>query len=138
MVTALAHVCITAPDLAAAERFYCDGLGCRKAFEFRRPSGERVGFYLRVHGQTFIEVFQQGDILPEERHPLKHLCFEVADVDTAAKRLRTLGYEVGEKKLGCDGSWQAWTADPGGVRIEFHQYTPQSCQITGDTCTVTW
>lgn len=138
MVTALAHVCITTPELAAAERFYCTGLGCRKTFEFRRPGGELVGFYLRVSDRTFVEVFRQGDTINEERHPLKHLCFEVADIDAAIVHLRGLGYEVGDKKLGCDGSWQAWTADPGGVRIEFHQYTPQSRQLTGAACTVTW
>jgi lactoylglutathione lyase/glyoxylase I family protein len=37
----------------------------------------------------------------------------------------------GEPILGADGSWQFWTADPDGNPIEFHQFTPESRQITG-------
>lgn len=44
------------------------------------------------------------------------------------------GYAVTEKKLGADQSWQAWTTDPSGVRIEFHQYTAHSSQVTGKDC----
>ena len=30
--------------------------------------------------------------------------------------------------MGGDNSWQAWTCDPDGNRIELHQYTPESKQ----------
>ncbi len=36
--------------------------------------------------------------------------------------------------MGADRSRQMWTQDPDGVRIEFHQYTPGSCQLTGAPC----
>jgi hypothetical protein len=41
---------------------------------------------------------------------------------------------VTDKILGADHSWQIWTADPAGVKIEFHQYTNASCQTTGADC----
>jgi hypothetical protein len=44
------------------------------------------------------------------------------------------GYETTEKKLGSDQSWQIWTTDPNGVRIEFHQYTADSSQRTHNNC----
>jgi hypothetical protein len=47
MIKGLAHVCLSATDLAAAERFYCFGLGFRKRFDFIH-SDLVIGFYLEV------------------------------------------------------------------------------------------
>jgi hypothetical protein len=35
------------------------------------------------------------------------------------KRIQEHGFEVGEKKLGADNSWQVWLEDPDGVRLSF-------------------
>ena len=133
MIKVLAHVCILASDLAATERFYCSGLGLEKLFDFTRD-GEVVGFYLKVSGRTYVEVFHRDEAPGESPSPIRHLCFEVDDIDEASDRLRSEGYEITEKKLGADQSWQAWTSDPGGVSIELHQYTEESCQVTGRDC----
>ncbi len=63
-----------------------------------------------------------------------HFCLETDDIDEVARRLADNGYPVTEKKLGADQSWQVWTKDPSGVRIEFHQYTPKSSQRTHQDC----
>ncbi len=133
MIKGLAHVCIAAHDLAATERFYCNGLGLEKVFNFVRGD-EATGFYLRVADNTYIEVFHQSPRAAQEGFPIRHLCLQVSDIDAVAARLKSKGYDVTDKKLGADQSWQAWTTDPTGVRIEFHQYTPQSSQITGEDC----
>ena len=133
MIRGLAHVCIGALDLAATEAFYCAGLGCAKHFDFLRD-GARVGFYLRVPDGTFIEAFQQDEIDRRANSPISHLCFETGDLDGLIGHLASMGCEVTEKTLGGDHSWQAWTTDPNGVRIEFHQYTIESCQVTGWDC----
>lgn len=133
MIRGIAHVCLAAKDLAAAQKFYCEGLGFSKQFDFIR-NGEVVGFYLKVAEGNFIEVFRQDEIHAHSQCPIMHICFEVDDVDAVAARLKSLGYEATEKLLGGDKSWQVWTTDPSGVRIEFHQYTPESTQITGKDC----
>ena len=133
MVKGYAHICIAADDLAATERFYCAGLGFRKVFDFIRE-GKVVGFYLEVSERVFIEVFQQDGIETKAKCPICHICFEVDDMDEVAGRLRSQGYDVSEKKLGEDQSWQTWATDPAGVRIEFHQYTETSAQFTGSNC----
>ena len=133
MIKGLAHVCISALDLAAAERFYCSGLGFKKAFDFIR-GGEVVGFYLEVSEKSYIEIFRQDEIHEDGSCPIRHLCFEVGDIDEVSRHLRAKRYEVTEKKLGADGSWQIWTTDPSGVWIEFHQYTVQSSQLTAGDC----
>ena len=133
MIKGLAHVCLAATDLAATERFYCRGLGLKKAFDFLRQ-GSIIGFYLEVGPGSYIEVFQRAEVNAGAASPIQHLCIEVDDIDAVGKRLAESGYPVTEKKLGADRSWQMWVTDPAGVRIEFHQYTPQSSQIIRQNC----
>ena len=133
MITRLAHICIGASDLEATERFYCGGLGLKRGFEFIKD-GRVIGFYLAVGGGNYIEVFHSAEADVQARAPIKHICLEVTDIDRVIAALRTGGYEVSDKRMGADGAWQAWTKDPGGVDIEFHQYTPNCCQLTGAPC----
>jgi len=135
MIKKLAHVCIMARDLAETERFYCDLLGFERVFDFIRE-GNVAGYYLKVSGRTYVEVFQSGESTKPEGFPIRHICFEVDDIEATLKRLRDGGYEVTEKKLGADHSWQAWVTDPSGVRIEFHEYTDESSQVTGRNCVI--
>jgi len=133
MIRGIAHICIGSKDLAATERFYCAGLGFSKAFNFIR-NGDVFGFYLRVAENSHIEVFRQDEIQEGPKCPIRHMCFEVDDIESTVRRLKDQGYDATEKQLGADRSWQAWTTDPGGVRIEFHQYTAESSQKTGRDC----
>lgn len=133
MITDMAHICIAARDLEAAERFYCEGLKLRRKFDFLHE-GRRIGLYLEIAPGRYIEIFQKDRIESNAYHPISHLCLEVDDIDLVRAHLQASGYDVTEKTLGADHSWQAWVTDPSGVRIEFHQYTPESCQLTGADC----
>ena len=130
MITRLAHVCIGAADLAAAEEFYVQKLGMELAFEFFR-AGQRIGFYVKVGEKTFIEIFADADGQDSARPRIKHFCLEVEDLDSFLRTLAERGVEASEKKLGADNAWQAWIADPSGVRIELMQYGQDSTQFTG-------
>lgn len=130
MFTRLAHVCIGATDLAASERFYVEGLGMEKAFDFIR-AGERFGFYVKAGETTFIEIFAEGAAPNYEQPIMKHFCLEVADIDQTIAALTARGIAVEPKKMGADNNWQAWLTDPGGVRIELMQYSENSTQFTG-------
>ena len=134
MIKRLAHVCIHTTNLTKTEHFYCQALGLKKQFEFVR-NDKPFGFYLRLGNHSFIEVFA-GD--PGEVGNINHLALEVTSIDEIAQTLKAHGYEISEKKMGGDHSWQAWTADPSGIRIELHEYTAQSMQLTGGVCHVDW
>lgn len=133
MIKDIAHVCLLAVDLEASERFYCGGLGFRRVFDFLK-GGERIGFYLEVTKGRYIEIFRRKEAGYHDNQVIQHLCLEVDDLDGVCRHLKECGIAVTEKKLGADSSWQAWTADPSGVKIEFHQYTPASSQVTGANC----
>lgn len=89
--------------------------------------------YLEVSPGNYLEFFQ-GTPKRHEDNVIRHICLEVKSVDETVRRLRACGYEATDKKMGADNSWQAWTSDPDGTRIEFHEYTPASSQITGKDC----
>jgi len=50
------------------------------------------------------------------------------------KQIKSEGYETTDKIMGADNSWQFWATDPDGVKIEFHEYTENSCQSTKKDC----
>lgn len=127
MIKALAHACYVVKDLAASERFYCDGLGLRQAFEFRDEKRGKWGVYLKVGPRSFIELFQ-GDSVPAAAGSYRHICLEVDNLAAEVERLRKAGITVTDAKLGMDQSWQAWITDPDGNTIELHEYTPASWQ----------
>ena len=89
--------------------------------------------YLEICPGNYLEFFQ-GTPKSHEDNVIKHICLEVKSVDETIRRLRDCGYEVTDKKMGADNSWQAWTSDPDGTKIEFHEYTSQSSQKIGKDC----
>ncbi|MCG3179409.1 MAG: hypothetical protein BIFFINMI_01744 [Phycisphaerae bacterium] len=129
MIRSLAHACFIVADLERTRKFYCDGLGMKLAFEFKRDTGERYGFYLSCGGRTFLEFFKGAPGPRPEGVSYRHISLEVEDLDAAIAQLAAVGVEAKNKKLGNDKSWQAWTEDPDGNPIELHCYTPDSAQV---------
>jgi glyoxylase I family protein len=112
-------------------------LGMKKSFEFLKD-GELYGFYVEAGETTFIEIFIQEQEANYERPIMRHLCLETEDLDAVIDSVRAKGWEITDKKMGCDQSWQAWITDPSGVTIEIMQYTAESSQFTGKPCIVNW
>jgi catechol 2,3-dioxygenase-like lactoylglutathione lyase family enzyme len=129
MIKRIAHLCLVSNDLAATERFYTEALGLKKAFYFLR-NGVVIGFYLAVGDDNFIEVFHTDHVPNGESSAIQHFCLEVDSIDEISARVKSAGYEITSKQFGCDRSWQAWLTDPNGVKIELHEYTPESSQVT--------
>jgi catechol 2,3-dioxygenase-like lactoylglutathione lyase family enzyme len=128
MITQIAHICLESVDLKASEKFYCETLGLEKSFEFVRGD-EPYGLYLKAGRNTFIEIFKSE--AAAKQGSIKHLCLETDQIDQVYQMLKKHGCEVTEKKLGCDKTWQIWTQDPDGVKIEIHEYTVESRQFKG-------
>jgi glyoxylase I family protein len=136
----VAHVCVMTHDLAASEHFYCTVLGLTKSFEFTRANG-KIGFYLTAGERTFIEVFTNPKApFGEQQGQVDHFCLEVESLDKALAVLRKHNIEIrdGQKKLGCDDTWQAWIKDPSGTKIELFEYTAKSAQFAGGDREANW
>jgi catechol 2,3-dioxygenase-like lactoylglutathione lyase family enzyme len=137
MIKRLAHINIGSYDLKASEDFYCNILGLEKIFEFIKD-GELFGFYAGTGNTTFVEVFLQDEVRESSSSLLHHLCLEVEDLEAAILEIRAKGWEISDKIMGGDNSWQAWISDPSGVQIELMQYTNESSQFTGKPVEVDW
>ena len=136
MIKSLAHLCLFTRDLAGTQAFYCDALGLKITFRFLKDD-VLFGYYLQVTDSQFLEVFYRAE--PSSGAPgIGHICLETDDIQAMRARLTVHGVETTEPKLGADHSWQMWLHAPEGTAIEFHQYTPQSCQYTGEDCIVNW
>jgi len=132
MITALAHVAIRVTDLPAAVRFYCDGLGLRRAFDLKDAAGEVWLTYLLAGNGGFVELFPNGIPNGGERENaagLVHLCLEVDDMERTLDELRRRGLEVpGRPARGEDGNLQYWLRDPDGNPVELMEVSPDSLQ----------
>ena len=137
LVKQLAHVCIFAHDLEATELFWTGVLGMSVAFRFTR-NGAPYGFYLDAGGRTNVEVFQKAESSFAESNQINHICLEVHSLDEAIAAIRAKGVEITDKSFGVDETWQAWTADPNGVKIELFEYTDKSAQFVGGDRVATW
>ncbi|MBM4148891.1 MAG: VOC family protein [Lentisphaerae bacterium] len=129
MIKGLAHVCFRVKDLSVSEDFYAHKLGLKRAFDFRKPSGEIFGIYFYAGARNFIELFAGGPPTPAGPSSFQHFCLEVDAFHDFVGTLRERGVEVTGTKLGDDGAWQGWITDPDGNRIELHCYTPESRQL---------
>jgi len=137
IIKQLAHACIFAHDLAATEAFYRDVLGIEVKFRFMRE-GKLIGYYLDAGNRTFIEVFEKQSASFDESNVINHLCLEVENMDEAIAQIRSRGVSITDKKFGIDDTWQSWTADPNGVKIELFEYTAKSAQFLGGDREVNW
>lgn len=99
--------------------------------------GKIIGYYIELCEGNFIEVFENRS-KGEGESQIKHFRIEIESIDEVSAILSANIIDVTKKKLGCDKSWQVWTEDPNGIRIEFHGYTKESIQITGGQCEVDW
>jgi catechol 2,3-dioxygenase-like lactoylglutathione lyase family enzyme len=140
MLTQVGHICLSATDILESQRFYVEVLGLRKVFEFLKEN-QLFGFYVAVGSNTFIEVFSQPTLdqpQPASRPLMQHFCLETDDIDAFIAAVRGKGWQISDKKMGGDNTWQAWLHDPSGVAIEVQQYTAASSQFNGQPVIVDW
>jgi lactoylglutathione lyase/glyoxylase I family protein len=136
MFKRISHVCANSSDLPRTLDFHAL-LGLTPVVAFTRK-GKQIGAFLRISDSDFVEVFEKSSVVTTPPLGIHHFCLEVDDLDAVIADLRSKGLAIEEKHRGCDGTWQTWLQDPDGNRIELHQYTNTSLQLTGGTMEVDW
>lgn len=134
MIRGITHVAVRVTEIERSLRFYSELLGIPEKFRLLKEDGSIRLIYLEVAERQFIELFPGADAPYSvgSKSALVHICLEVDDIQEAYRQMTSRGVPtLGEPILGGDESWQFWTNDPDGNQIEFHQYTPESRQITG-------
>lgn len=132
LIIGLTHAAVRVTDIAKSLDFYSGLLGLPEQFRLTNDEGEAWLVYLKVAEHQFVELFPGATGMHEAPKcaGTVHICLEVDDIQASYTELTGRGLATkGEPKLGADGSWQFWTADPDGNPIEFHQFTPESRQM---------
>ncbi|HNZ37895.1 MAG TPA: VOC family protein [Candidatus Latescibacteria bacterium] len=134
MVTGIGHAAYGVSDLNASLRFYCGQLGLRKAFELHRDDGTLWIVYLYAGNRSFIELFPESEVPPQEGGSYRHLCLIVDDMAATLRAMKIAGLEpLNPPSVGKDGNTQAWVRDPDGNPIELMQIAPDSDQARAIT-----
>lgn len=120
------HIAIIASDYARSLDFYTGVLGLSIISENYRPERDSYKTDLALNGNYIIELFSFPNPPARLSHPeatgLRHLAFEVDDINKAVEELDDKGIE--HEQLRTDeytGKRFVFFQDPDGLPIEFYE-----------------
>lgn len=143
----LGHLAFKCQDLKKSEEFYSKVLGFERKFclyygnrtdsDYSSSADKEWIVYMKVSDGLFLELFDAEGAtelsVPQwDKFNYQHLALIVDDIHEACSELKKHGVPIdSEPELGIDNTWQMWSHDPDGNKIEFMQYTDKSYQLVG-------
>lgn len=120
------HVALIVSDYQRSKRFYTEILGLMIEAETWRENKQSWKLDLRLTGGDRLELFSFPDAPPRPSYPeaqgLRHLAFEVADVNQASDFLRSHDVDVEPVRVdSLTGRQFTFFADPDGLPLELYQ-----------------
>jgi|SRR5579872_780531 len=120
------HIAIICSDYQKSKQFYCDVLGLKIVREVYRAERNSYKLDLEVNGLYQIELFSFPDPAARPSRPeacgLRHLAFEVNDIDEAIAEIKSHHIEVEPIRIDeYTGKRFTFFADPDGLPIEFYE-----------------
>ena len=118
------HIAIICSDYEKSKYFYTEVLGLQIVREVYREQRQSYKLDLEVAGQYQIELFSFPNTPARTSRPeaagLRHLAFEVDDVDEAVFHIKEYDIEVEPVRIDeFTGKRYTFFADPDGLPIEF-------------------
>jgi glyoxylase I family protein len=118
------HIAIICSDYEKAKRFYTEILGLKIVREVYREQRQSYKLDLEVAGQYQVELFSFPNPPARPSRPealgLRHLAFEVDDIDEAVAHIKQAGINVEPLRIDeYTGKRYTFFADPDGLPIEF-------------------
>ncbi|CAM3589308.1 VOC family protein [Polaromonas hydrogenivorans] len=131
MLKRIHHAAIICSDYEASKRFYTECLGLRVLAENYRQERNSYKLDLALPDGTQVELFSfpgapERPSYPEARG-LRHLAFEVDDVDECKKKLESMGIAVEAIRLDeYTNKRFVFFADPDGLPLELYEQRVQN------------
>ncbi|CNL05503.1 VOC family protein [Yersinia pseudotuberculosis] len=120
------HIAIICSDYQASKRFYCEVLGFNLISEVYREERDSWKADLALHDHYTIELFSFPSPVPRPSRPeacgLRHLAFQVDDIDLALKELVVAGVVCEAVRI--DPYTQSrftFFNDPDGLPLELYE-----------------
>jgi glyoxylase I family protein len=126
MILRTHHVAIIVSDYEVSKRFYTQTLGLEVVSEIHRKERNSYKLDLRLTDGIQIELFSFPDPPKRPSYPeacgLRHLAFNVADIDLAVEELQSHGVVVEEIRVDeHTGKRFTFFADPDGLPLELYE-----------------
>jgi glyoxylase I family protein len=126
MIAKIHHVAIICTDYAKSKRFYTEVLRFPIISEVYREERDSHKLNVALPGGVQVELFSFPNAPARPSYPeacgLRHLAFEVADLDQAAAALISQGVTVEEIRLDAlTGKRFTFFFDPDGLPLEFYE-----------------
>ena len=123
------HVAIICADYGRSKTFYTRTLGLRVLAENYRRARDSWKLDLALPDGGQIELFSFPDRPPRPSYPeargLRHLAFEVDDVQSWSEHLRSEGVDVESIRIDeCTGRRFTFFADPDHLPLELYEAAP--------------
>lgn len=120
------HVAILTGDYETSKRFYTEILGFKILAEVYREQRDSFKLDLAVGDRYQIELFSFPDFKPRASYPeakgLRHLAFEVENLEKSIADLRAAGVEVEDARTDCyTGKKYCFFLDPNGQPLELYE-----------------
>ncbi len=118
------HIAIICSDYEQSKQFYVEIMGFTIVREVYREQRQSYKLDLNVGDQYQIELFSFPNPPARASHPealgLRHLAFEVDDIDSAVKHMEAHGITIEPIRVDeFTGKRYTFFADPDGLPIEF-------------------
>ena len=126
MINKVHHIAIICSDYEVSKAFYTEVLGFTIIREVYRAERQSYKLDLAVNGIYTIELFSFPDPVKRPSRPeaagLRHLAFEVDDLDLVIARMENKGVEVEPIRIDeFTGKRFTFIADPDQLPIEFYE-----------------
>jgi len=120
------HIAVICSDYERSKAFYVEKLGFKVIREVHREARQSYKLDLDLDGYTQIELFSFPDPPPRPSYPeargLRHLAFEVPDLDAAIDDLMSQGIAVEPVRIDeFTGKRCTFFADPDGLPLEIYE-----------------
>ena len=126
MIKQLSHVSLSTKSLQKVINFYVKILGFKIAHKFiNKKNNELYGLFIYCGNKTFLEFFKDKKKL-KKILLLRHICFEVKNIKSIAKKLKKFDSKIRIKRGKTDNVLQFMTNDFEKNLIEFHQQDKKS------------
>lgn len=120
------HIALIVRDYEKSKFFYTQVLGLEISKETYRAQRDSYKLDLALNGEYLIELFSFPDFVPRPSYPealgLRHLAFEVDDIEDAAYELQS--HNILTEPIRIDeitGKRFLFFSDPDGLPLEFYE-----------------
>lgn len=126
MLNKVHHIAIICSDYSISKKFYIEVLGLEVINEVYREERKSFKLDLALNGEYIVELFSFPDPVPRPSRPealgLRHLCFEINDVDAVVEHLSSFGVVAEPIRIDENtGKRFTFIADPDQLPIEFYE-----------------